>query len=264
MDISALASSQNNHAMRMFNKIDTDSSGGINKEEFVAGRPDDISEEMASSHFDTLDTSSSGILNMEQIAQTGRPAHGNFSPEMSQSFLAQQESSSSSEGLNSSMSVSDSSGTRPPPPPPPPSSSSSEESDELSLIEELLAEALEATSDTDETSNISNIISKMDTNGDNEITKEEFVSARPEGVNEDMAESFWDQMDTEKTGSLSSSDLQTAMEENRPPPPPPQEGFGESSLSRLTAELKNAISSYSSALNYESEEDLTSSLLTTI
>lgn len=88
--------------------------------------------------------------------------------------------------------------------------------------------------------NLSRMLKKLDTNNDNTIDKAEFVAGKPGDVSNDQAGQLFDALDTKKTGSMSSADLQSAFQQmgsamqsmliqaqasqsasDGPPPPPP-------------------------------------------
>ena len=73
----------------------------------------------------------------------------------------------------------------------------------------------------------SEMYSKMDADGDGSVSEEEFVSARPSDVTEEMAANLFSSFDTDSTGSVSSSEFETAM--NNAPPPPAASGSSSSS-----------------------------------
>lgn len=75
----------------------------------------------------------------------------------------------------------------------------------------------------------SGMYSKMDADGDGSVTEEEFVSARPSDVTEEMAANLFSSFDTDSTESVSSSEFETAM--NNAPLPPPTAASGGSSSS---------------------------------
>ncbi|MBZ4659270.1 MAG: casA [Desulfacinum sp.] len=64
------------------------------------------------------------------------------------------------------------------------------------------------------------ILDRIDSDGDGTITKEEFITHRPEDMDEEQAEEMWSTLDTEGTGSLSGSDFISLMQSMRPPRPP--------------------------------------------
>jgi Ca2+-binding EF-hand superfamily protein len=55
------------------------------------------------------------------------------------------------------------------------------------------------------------MISAMDTNGDGNISEQEFVAARPSDVSESQASSLFASFDSDKTGSLTEAQLAEAM-----------------------------------------------------
>lgn len=69
------------------------------------------------------------------------------------------------------------------------------------------------------------MFTKIDANSDGNVSKDEFVNARPHEVTQEMAERLWGKLDTENKGSLSKEEFQTAMKANDPkghdgaPPP---------------------------------------------
>ncbi|WP_246662699.1 EF-hand domain-containing protein [Rhizobium sp. P44RR-XXIV] len=52
----------------------------------------------------------------------------------------------------------------------------------------------------------------MDTNGDGSISEAEFVAARPSNVSEDQAQKLFESFDKDGTGSLTDSQLASAMQ----------------------------------------------------
>jgi Ca2+-binding EF-hand superfamily protein len=67
----------------------------------------------------------------------------------------------------------------------------------------------------------SKLFSKLDADGDGNVTREEFVAGRPDHVSEKEAGKLFDKLDKEGSGSLSQSQFETALKEAGPPPPPP-------------------------------------------
>lgn len=63
----------------MFADIDADGDGSVTQAEFVAARPDDVSEEQATAFFASLDTESTGSLTEEQFT-AGMEAQGPGGP----------------------------------------------------------------------------------------------------------------------------------------------------------------------------------------
>ena len=182
--------------------MDTDSDGTVTKEEFLAAKPDDVTDEMASNLWDSFDTESAGSLSIDELQtamESGR--------------------------------------MQGPPPPPPTDVASTEETDE--------------TSDTTDS-----FISAMDTDGDGIITQEEFLAAKPDEVSTDMATNLWNQLDSEGTGSLSTSDFQTAMAANAPSQNNAEqfaEAFSMSSMNGFDPQMMmEAIEAYDFSSGYES------------
>lgn len=54
-------------ASELFSQLDTDGDGSISQEEFLAGRPDDVSEEQAAQMWSRLDSSGAGSLSQEDF-----------------------------------------------------------------------------------------------------------------------------------------------------------------------------------------------------
>lgn len=138
-------------------------------------------------------TESSGILNLQNLFATSKNASGsNTTP----SFTAT-EVSSKSETTGK-----------------PESTSSVSLADETSQA--LFAERAQEAA---------NVVDAMDTDDDGMVTEEEFVSARPEGVSEDMAAQHWSNI-TGGAESVSTEVMQSAMAAAPPPPPPPPSSSG--------------------------------------
>lgn len=221
----------------MVTAMDTDGDGSITQSEFVSARPDDVSEEMATSLWDSINTEGAESLTTNEVstAMASDGPHG--------------------------------------PPPPPPSDeddddddtllSSTEDSTSSDSIEEILSQIIEETADASATTStdFENMIASMDTDSDGSITQSEFVSARPDDVSEEMATTLWNSLDTEGVGSLSTSDLQTAMASNgpsgaanAPPPPPPANGMTDTTE---TTEIADSYASYLEQLNSDSATGIT-------
>lgn len=192
METSSTSSTEAVNTENMVTAMDTDSDGTITQEEFVAARPDDVSEDMANSLWSQFDTESAGSLStdeMQTAMASGRP-HG--------------------------------------PPPPPPEDEEDDDEDDTTVsstddsgsLQDILGQILDEASGTTSSEETSSFVSSLDTDGDGTVTQEEFIAARPDDVSEEMATNLWNSFDTEGVGSLSTSDLQTAMADSAPPPPP--------------------------------------------
>lgn len=59
-------------------------------------------------------------------------------------------------------------------------------------------------------------VAELDTDGDGQVSREEFLAGRPQNVSEDQAGALFDQIDTEKTGSLSTEAVENGLKALRP------------------------------------------------
>lgn len=108
---------------------------------------------------------------------------------------------------------------------------------------------------------LSDLFSKIDMDGDGSVSKEEFISNRPDDVSEEQATNMWESLDTESTGSLDQEQFVTAMQNQKPPQGPPPEDFGSTTSDVSTSidssditddmlqALLSAISKYSLVMN---------------
>ena len=64
------------------------------------------------------------------------------------------------------------------------------------------------------------MFSKMDTNGDGSVTRDEFVSGRPDDLSESNANSMFDQISGGNSDSFTEETLAASMQAPPPPPPP--------------------------------------------
>jgi Ca2+-binding EF-hand superfamily protein len=60
-------------------------------------------------------------------------------------------------------------------------------------------------------SDLSDIFTSMDTNGDGAVSEAEFVAARPSDLSEDQASGLFDSLDTSQSGSLSESQFASSV-----------------------------------------------------
>jgi Ca2+-binding EF-hand superfamily protein len=175
----------------MFAKIDADGDGKVSKQEFVSARPQDVSESNASALFDKMDVSGTGSLTETQLSDG-----------MAKNKPQKQQDTSS---LGSNLS-----------------------SDVMAVILQMLQQVQDAAS-TDNASTDNSVaalsdtppsssdkFAQMDTDGNGEVSQEEFVAARPEGVSEDMATNLFSQLDSAGTGSIT-EDQFAEFEASRPP-----------------------------------------------
>lgn len=86
----------------MIAAMDTDSDGTVTQEEFVASRPDDVTEEMANALWNSFDTESAGSLSREEL-QTAMAAGGAGGPPPSDSAAASDDEEDSLSSYISSL-----------------------------------------------------------------------------------------------------------------------------------------------------------------
>ncbi len=193
------ASSSTSLAQQLLKRLDTDLSGGVSQSEFVNGRPSEVSESDATALFSKLNSSGTGELSATDLAKMAPPDN--------------QLSGTQSSSLDPQML--------------------------LQLLEALQQAAGTSSSSTtaqsDPTSKLQELFSKLDANGDGSLTKDEFVAGRPDGVSETDAASLFDKIDTANAGTVTSDEFVTGMANampprmaGGPPPPPPPDSDGDS------------------------------------
>jgi Ca2+-binding EF-hand superfamily protein len=57
------------------------------------------------------------------------------------------------------------------------------------------------------------MLSKLDTNSDNSISRDEFIAGKPKDASTEKAGSLFDKLDSQKTGSLSLTDMASAFQQ---------------------------------------------------
>lgn len=159
-----------------------DSNGKISRDSFVKNRPPGVSESDAGSLFDKIDSGKTGSLSESQL-QDGLQKYG---PQASKNS---DNASSSDNGDLASLFQSLSSGTF------------------ASLLQS------QQTSDSG-SSNSDPFKSLEDSNG--KISRDSFVKHRPPGISEKDAGALFDKIDSSKSGSLTSSELQDGLKANAP------------------------------------------------
>jgi Ca2+-binding EF-hand superfamily protein len=99
-------------------------------------------------------------------------------------------------------------------------------------------------SSSDQQTSQSDMISAMDTNGDGNISKQEFVAARPSDVSEDQASTLFASFDTSNTGSLTEAQLSEAMQSQGGPPTgtPPSDSTLSSMFSSMDTDGNGSVS----------------------
>lgn len=118
----------------------------------------------------------------------------------------------------------------------------------LEAIEQYASSAQDSSSSNEGDQHWSELFGKIDTDGDGSVSKEEFVSNRPEDVSEEQANNLWSRLDGEGAGSLTESRFVTAMSQQGPPPGPPPGG----------AEQNDTGESFASAITSSTEEESSS------
>lgn len=175
---------------KLYQKLDSDSNGVLSQDEFVAGRPSDVTEEMAINLYSSIDSSGSGELSEEDFLNAFQP------PDLISGSQAQASASVISMLMD-----------QPPPPPPFGDPGSQEEvyssmdTDQDGVVsrEEFLAARPEDVSEEDSLS----LFNSLDSEGTGSITLEQFTAgmtppdASDEGSNDNasnLAQDIIDQL----------------------------------------------------------------------
>ena len=204
-------------------QLDTDGDGYVSKAEFAAARPSDVTEDQASTLFDSFDSEDSGSLSVDALteamsAQRSQRAGGPPPPppegddELS-SLISDLDTDG--DGLVSkaefvagrpSDASEDQAGTLF-------DSFDSESAGSLSV--DALTEAMSAQSSQRpdgppppppaEDEQTASLLFDLDTDGDGLVSLDEFMAGRPDDVTESQASQLFDLLDTSGTGSLSTS-----------------------------------------------------------
>jgi Ca2+-binding EF-hand superfamily protein len=148
---SSQSQDETSRAADLFAKIDTNGDGTVTRDEFVAGRPKGVSEEMSGSFYDKIAGDSSTGLTQDQ-------------------FTA---------GLEAN---------RPPPP---------------------------VSGDRGDSQESSTLFSKIDTNGDGTVSRDEFMAGRPKDVTADMAGSLYDKIAGDSSTGLTEDQFTAGLAANR-------------------------------------------------
>jgi Ca2+-binding EF-hand superfamily protein len=172
----------------LFGKLDTDENGTLSKDEFVSGRPKDVSKEQASTLYSKLDGSNSGALTEDQ-----------FDEGMS--------SSSPSLGIESLL--------------------SSDAMAVLMLMSQQGGMSFGGDmGGSNGMPSASDLYADMDADGDGSVTQAEFVAVRPDGMSEDDATALYATIDTEGAGSITEEQFADSMKGPPPGGMPAQGGQG--------------------------------------
>ena len=168
--VGSYSSDSTTRLSQMLSKLDTNNDGTIDKAEFVAGAPADVSSTDAGQLFDTLDTSKSGSMSSSDLAT----AFQQMGSQM-QAALIQAQSDSSSTATSSTTSTDGtSSGT----------------------VQEGHHHGHHGHGGG------AKLFDSLDTNGDGTVSKDEFVAGAPQGVSADQASAFFDQISNGNGDSL--------------------------------------------------------------
>jgi Ca2+-binding EF-hand superfamily protein len=202
----------------MFTELDTDADGTVTRDEFVAGRPKDVSEDQAGTFFDKIATAAGAE---------------------SASGLSQTQLASGLESLG--------------PPERPNSDSTEASSADEQLIDQLLTLLLPRTSQSQEGQrpDPARMFEDLDSDDDGTVSRDEFVAGRPKDVSEDQAGTFFDKIASaagaESSSGLSQDQLAEGMKSAGPPKSVTSTETASTSTGLLLQELLKAIGSYQKA-----------------
>lgn len=271
--IGGLGSYSSAQFQSLFSKIDTDSSGTVTRDEFIAGAPDDVSADNAGSLYDKLDSEGTGALTASDMMSAFQQMASSM-----QSSMIQAQSNSSTDSTDSdrpdasdlfakldadgdgSVSREEFVSGRP--------DDVSEEqasalfdkvagsTDATSVDEETFVAAMQppagggggggaaASSDDEET------YDALDTNKDGVVSREEFLAGRPDDVSEEQATNLFNSLAGDDAESITPEQLAAGMQG----PPPPSESDTESSASStaLSADDQKLIDKLMAALEEQS------------
>jgi Ca2+-binding EF-hand superfamily protein len=212
---------------KMFQDLDSDSDGTVSRDEFMAGRPDEVSEDQAGAFYDKIASAAgadaSSGLSQDQLA-TGLQAMG-------------------------------------PPGGAAPGETAEATSSEDQLINQILSQLLSQTSATQSAKggpDTQKMFEDLDSDGDGTVSRSEFVAGRPDEIAEDQAGAFYDKIASatgaESSAGLSQEQLAEGMQKAGPPDRAEQTASTQaastsqsSSTDQLLQELLKAIGSYQKA-----------------
>jgi Ca2+-binding EF-hand superfamily protein len=172
----------------LFSKLDTDENGTLSKDEFVSGRPKEVSKEQASTLYSKLDSSNSGAVSEDQFGDgtaSKSPSSG-IESLLSGDAMAVLMLMSQQGGMSFGGDMGGSNGM--------PSAS--------------------------------DLYADMDTDGDGSVTQAEFTAARPDDMSEDDAKGLYATIDTKGTGSITEEQFADSMKAPPPGGMPVQGGDG--------------------------------------
>lgn len=193
--MSSISSASNANALyiasqkNLFSKLDTDENGTLSKDEFVSGRPKNVSESQASKMYSKIDASGSGAVTEDQFDQGMASNHKPLNIEALVTADA--------------MAV-------------------------LMLMSQQGGQTFSGDMDgSDGGPSAADIYNGMDTNGDGSVTQAEFLSARPDGMSEDDAKTLYNAIDTDATGSITEAQFADSFQkQGQPTSAAPAQGGG--------------------------------------
>lgn len=174
----------------MFSKLDTDQNGSLTEDEFVSGRPKDVSKEQASALYARIDTGKTGALNEDQFDEampSNRPDTG-LQSLLSGDAMAVLMLMSQQGGMPFGGDTQGAGNGQP---------------------------------------SIADIYADMDADGDGKVTEAEFVAARPDDVSEDGAKGLFASIDTEGSGSITEEQFADSIKRHGGPQGGPPPGGGD-------------------------------------
>lgn len=205
---------------QMAEDLDADGDGTVTRDEFVAGRPDDVSESDAGAFFDKI-ASAAGVED-------------------------------TSSGLTTDQLASGMQAMGPPPGPPPSDSSETSDSSDTTTDDQLLQQLLSllqssgTSTSASQGPDASKMFEDMDSDGDGTVSRAEFTAGRPSDVSESQSSDFYDQI-VEASGAdgstgLTEDQLASGMQAKGPPPgPPPSDQTASSDSSQSTTTTTNEL-----------------------
>ena len=108
------------------------------------------------------------------------------------------------------------------------------------------------------------VVKRVDANSDGSVSKDEFVSNRPQDVSEAQAKELWSKLDSTNAGSLTTSEFVSAMTNVGPPPGPPPEGLGDQDGTSASSSSDESLSASTSSSIAAATSELLQALLAEI